>query len=213
MVTEAKLGGGSTGNGPDGWPGMNGDLAVTGDPEADALLNSDPLALLIGMLLDQQVPMEWAFIGPHRLRERLGGNLDAAAIASMDPDEFAAVMKGPPALHRFPGSMARRVQALAQHVVDEYGGEAAAIWRDASSGAELKRRLVALPGYGEEKARIFIALLAKRMGVRPEGWEEAAGPFADGRPRSVADIDSPTALARVREWKQAQKAKGRTKAD
>ena len=192
---------------------MQGDLAVTGNGDADALLNTDPLALLIGMLLDQQVPMEWAFTGPYTLQERLGGKLDAEQIASMDPDEFLALCKGPPAIHRFPGSMGKRVQALAQHIVDEYDGDAEAIWRDVPSGAELRRRLLALPGYGAEKTSIFIALLAKRLGVKPDGWEEAAGPFADGTPRSVADIDSADTLAKVRQWKQAQKAKGKTKTD
>ncbi len=131
----------------------------------------------------------------------------------MDPDEFLAICKGPPAIHRFPGSMGKRVQALAQAVVDDYGGDAEAIWRDVPSGAELRRRLLALPGYGPDKTSIFIALLAKRLGVRPEGWQEAAGPFADDTPRSVADIDSPESLARVRQWKQAQKAKGKSKSD
>jgi len=191
---------------------MNGTLSVAGDPRADELLNTDPLALLIGMLLDQQVPMEWAFTGPYTLQQRLG-ELDAARIAAMDPDEFLAVAKGPPAIHRFPGSMGKRVQALAQAVVDDYGGDAEAIWRDVDTGDELHRRLMALPGYGEDKTRIFIALLAKRFDVTPKGWEEAAGPFSDSTPRSVADIDSPETLARVRQWKQARKAEGKTKAD
>jgi uncharacterized HhH-GPD family protein len=192
---------------------MNGTLAVTGDPAADGLLNTDPLALLIGMLLDQQVPMEWAFGAPYRLKERLDGTLDARTIADMDTDELIAVFKGPPALHRFPGSMAKRVQDLCHLIVDDYDGDAAAVWADVESGKELFGRLNALPGYGKEKARIFTAVLAKRMGVRPEGWEEMAGPFADPTPRSVADIDSAESLARVREWKKMMKAQGRTKAD
>ena len=192
---------------------MQGTLAVTGDPEADELLNTDPLKLLVGMLLDQQVPMEWAFIAPYRLKERLGGQLDAGVIARMDPDELIALFKGPPALHRFPGSMGKRVQALTQVIVDEYGGDASRIWREAENGEDLQRRLLALPGFGPDKTRIFIALLAKRLGVRPPGWEQAAGPFADDTPRSVADIDSPETLARVREWKQAMKKQGKTKAD
>jgi uncharacterized HhH-GPD family protein len=192
---------------------MKGTLCVTGNPDADEFLNTDPLALLIGMLLDQQVPMEWAFTGPYTLQQRLGGSLDTAQIASMDPDEFLAVCKGPPAIHRFPGSMGKRVQALAQAIVDDYGGDAQSIWRDVESGAELRRRLLALPGFGPDKTSIFIALLAKRLGVRPDGWQEAAGPFADDTPRSVADIDSPESLARVRQWKQAQKAKGKSKSD
>jgi uncharacterized HhH-GPD family protein len=192
---------------------MKGTLAVTGDHDADHLLNTDPLALLIGMLLDQQVPMEWAFIGPHRLRERMGGKLDAATIASMPLDELEKVFKGPPALHRFPGSMAKRTQQLCQHLVEHYRGDAAAVWRDAATGEELFARLRALPGFGDEKAKIFTALLAKRLGVRPPGWEKAAGPFADDTPRSVADIDSAETLEQVRLWKRAMKAKGKTKAD
>jgi uncharacterized HhH-GPD family protein len=191
---------------------MNAKMPITGNAEADKLLEEEPLALLLGMLLDQQVPMEWAFTGPYTLQQRLG-KLDAAQIAAMDPDEFLAVAKGPPAIHRFPGSMGKRVQALAQALVDDYDGDAEAVWRDVETGDELHRRLMALPGYGEEKTRIFIALLAKRFGVRPKGWEEAAGPFSDDTPRSVADIDSPETLARVRQWKQARKAAGRTKAD
>src|SRR5262249_52715978 len=151
---------------------MQGDLAVTGNADADKLLNSDPLALLVGMLLDQQVPMEWAFNGPYILQDRLGGRFDAAQIAAMDPDEFLALCKGPPAIHRFPGSMGKRLQALARTIVDDYGGDAEAVWRGVDTGHELHERLIALPGYGEEKTRIFIALLAKRFGVKPKGWEE-----------------------------------------
>lgn len=191
----------------------NPTLPVTGDPEADQLLVDDPLALLIGMLLDQQVPMEWAFSSPKKLHDRLGGRLDAAVIAGMPLDELEAVFKGPPALHRYPGSMAKRTQQLCVHLVEEHGGDAAAVWSDAPSGAALFARLRALPGFGGEKAKIFLALLAKRLGVRPDGWEELAGPFADATPRSVADIDSPEALQRVREFKKAMKAKGKGKAD
>jgi uncharacterized HhH-GPD family protein len=187
-------------------------IPVTGDPTADELLTHDPLALLIGLLLDQQVPMEWAFKGPYRLRERLG-SLDAAKIASIDPAKLESVFKQKPALHRFPAAMAKRVHALCQHIVEHYGGDAARMWTEAHAGEELLAGIQALPGYGEEKARILVALLAKRFGVRPPGWEEAAGPFADDTPRSVADIDSPEALARVREWKRAQKAKGKKKDD
>ena len=194
---------------------MKGTLAVTGDPDADRLLVEDPLALLIGMLLDQQVPMEWAFRGPYTLRERLGvsGRLDAATIAAMAPDDFEALFRNKPALHRYPGSMAKRTHDLCRHLVDEYDGDAAAVWRDASDGAEVYRRLRALPGYGEEKAKIFLAILGKRLGVAPPGWEEAAAPFSDTTPRSVADIDSPESLRRVREWKTEQKRKKRSKAD
>ena len=192
---------------------MQGDLAVSGDPEADRLLNTDPFALLLGMLLDQQVPMEWAFQAPFRLRERLDGRLDPETVAALDPDGLLAVFKGPPALHRFPGSMGKRAQEMSAYIVEHYGGDTAAIWRDVDSGDELLRRLRALPGFGEDKARIFVALLAKRLGVRPQGWEAAAGPFGDSTPRSVADIDSPEKLAEVRAWKKEQKAKGKTKAD
>jgi len=186
-------------------------LPVTGDPEADDLLVHDPLARLIGMLLDQQVPMEWAFSSPLKLRERLGGTLDAAAIASMPLEELEAAYKGPPALHRYPGSMAARTQQLCQHLVDHHGGDAEAIWRDAADGRELLRRLLDLPGFGKEKARIFLALLAKRFGVQPTGWEEAAAPFSDERRRSVADIDSADALAEVRAFKKMKKAEGKGK--
>jgi uncharacterized HhH-GPD family protein len=191
---------------------MQGDLSVTGNPEADALLNSDPLALLLGMLLDQQVPMEWAFVGPSLIKERMG-DLDAARIAAMDPDEFLAIAKGPRAIHRFPGSMAKRVQAVCRAIVEDYGGDAANIWNDVATGDDLYKRLLSLPGFGEEKSKIFIALLAKRFDVRPPGWQEAAGVFGDDTPRSVADIDSAETLARVREWKQERKKQGKTKAD
>ncbi|HEX2026846.1 MAG TPA: HhH-GPD-type base excision DNA repair protein [Nitriliruptorales bacterium] len=188
-------------------------LHITGDPEADRLLSEDPLALVIGMLLDQQVPMEWAFVGPYRLRERLGGHLDARGIAEMDEAELETVFRQKPSLHRFPESMARRTHALCAFLIERYGGDAAALWRTADSGAELLDRLRELPGYGDEKARILVALLAKRLGVAPAGWQEAAAPFGDDTPRSVADIDSPEALERVREWKRARKARGLGKAD
>ncbi|MGH9286937.1 MAG: HhH-GPD-type base excision DNA repair protein [Acidimicrobiales bacterium] len=188
-------------------------LPVTGDPEADKLLVDDPLALTIGMLLDQQVPMEWAFSGPLRLRDKLGGRLDATEIAALDPADLEAMFKGPPALHRYPGSMAKRTQALCQYLVDHYGGDAAAVWTGVDDGGELLRRVMALPGFGTDKARIFTALLAKRFGVRPPGWEEATAPFSDDQPRSVADIDSVESLQRVRSWKKAMKAQGKTKAD
>lgn len=192
---------------------MTAVVPVTGDPEADQLLTDDPLALMIGMLLDQQVPMEWAFAGPLKLRERMGGRLDAAEIAAADPERFEAIFKGPPALHRFPGSMGKRTQALCQHLVDHYGGDAAAVWRDVDDGAELLRRVRELPGFGGEKSKIFTALLAKRFGIRPAGWEEATAPFSDDEPRSVADIDSPETLQRVRAWKKMMKAQKRSKAD
>ena len=188
-----------------------GTLAVTGDDAADRLLNTDPLALLLGMLLDQQIPLEWAFMGPHRLVERLGSELDAVDISERDPDDFAALVRAKPALHRFPGSMAKRMQALCRHIADHYDGDAAAVWSAAANGKDLFRRLRDLPGYGDEKARILTAVLAKRFGVRPDGWEAQAGTFADSEPRSVADIDSPEALQRVRAWKKEQKALGKRK--
>jgi uncharacterized HhH-GPD family protein len=181
-------------------------LPVTGNADADRLLGTDPLALVIGMLLDQQVPMEWAFGSPLRLRERLGGQLDAAAIAAMPLEELEVAFKGPPALHRYPGSMAKRTHQLCQHLVDQHGGSADAVWRKVDSGAELYKRVKAMPGFGEEKAKIFTALLAKRFGVRPPGWEEASAPFSDDLKRSVADVDGPDALAEVRSFKQRKKA-------
>jgi uncharacterized HhH-GPD family protein len=192
---------------------MTAVVPVTGDPEADQLLTDDPLALMIGMLLDQQIPMEWAFAGPLKLRDRMGGRLDAAEIAAVEPERFEAIFKGPPALHRFPGSMGKRTQALCQHLVDHHGGDAAAVWTGVDDGHELLKRVQALPGFGGEKSRIFTALLAKRFGVRPAGWEEAAAPFSDDEPRSVADIDSPENLQRVRAWKKMMKAQKRSKAD
>jgi uncharacterized HhH-GPD family protein len=192
---------------------VKGTLAITGDSDADRLLNTDPLALLIGMLLDQQVPMEWAFKGPALLKQRLGGRLDADEIAAMDSEELVEVFVQKPALHRFPASMARRAHDLCVTIAKDYDGDAEKVWADATTGDELLARLRALPGYGEEKSKIFVAILAKRMNVRPEGWEQVAGPFADPTPRSVADIDSPASLAKVREWKKMMKAKGKTKQD
>jgi uncharacterized HhH-GPD family protein len=192
---------------------MSAMLPVTGDPEADKLLVEEPLALMIGMLLDQQVPMEWAFAGPRTLRDRMGGRLDAADIAVTPPAELEALFKGPPALHRFPGSMAKRTQALCQYLVDDYGGDAAAVWSGVADGRELVARVRALPGFGADKSKIFSALLAKRFGVRPPGWEQATAPFSDDQPRSVADIDSTEALQQVRAWKKAMKAQGKSKGD
>jgi uncharacterized HhH-GPD family protein len=186
---------------------------VTGDPGSDRLLVEEPLALVIGMLLDQQVPMEWAFKGPATLKGRLGGRLDAREIAAMPEDAFVAVCSEKPAIHRFPGSMGARIHALCRYLVDEYDGDAAGVWTGARSGAALLARVRALPGFGEEKAKIFVALLAKRFGVTPRGWKQAAAPFSDRTPRSVADIDSPEALAQVRAWKKAQKAAGKSKQD
>ena len=182
-------------------------LRIAQDPDADALLARDPLALLIGMLLDQRFPMERAFGAPWQLALRLGRKtLDAGEIAAWDPDAFAKVMAGPPALHRYPAAMAGRVQALCTHVVQEHAGDAANLWRTAGSGRELLARVRALPGFGEQKARIFVALLGKQLGVRPEGWREAAGPYGqEGTHRSVADVTDASSLAQVRAFKQAAK--------
>ncbi|MGD9798603.1 MAG: HhH-GPD-type base excision DNA repair protein [Acidimicrobiia bacterium] len=192
---------------------MTGTFFITGDAEADRLLHDDPLALLLGMLLDQQVPMEWAFASPARLRERLGGSLDAATVAAMDPELVEATFKERPALHRYPGSMAKRAHELCRVVVDQYGGDAANVWTGVASGDELLARLKALPGFGGEKAKIFLAVLAKRLGVRPPGWEAAAAPFSDAVRRSVADADSPEHLEEVRAFKKAMKAAGKGKTD
>ncbi|MDZ7678569.1 MAG: HhH-GPD-type base excision DNA repair protein [Acidimicrobiales bacterium] len=188
-------------------------IPITGDPDSDSLLVTDPLALVIGMLLDQQVSMELAFSGPAKLRDRLGERFTAEAIATMDPDEFEAVCRQKPAIHRFPASMAGRIQDLCAHLVEHYGGDAAKVWSRTRTGAGLHERVSALPGFGEEKTKIFIAVLAKRLGKRPAGWEEVAAPFSDAVPRSVADVDSAESLQKVREWKKAQKAKGRSKQD
>jgi uncharacterized HhH-GPD family protein len=184
------------------------ELRLAQDDEADALLSRDPFALLVGMLLDQQVPMERAFAGPWRLAQRMGADrLDPAAVATTDPNTFAAWMAGPPAVHRYHGSMSGRVQALAAHVVQRYGGDTASLWTGAATGRELRARLEELPGFGAQKARIFTALLGKQLGVRPPGWREAAGDYgADGVHRSVADVTGPTSLAAVRETKRALKA-------
>jgi uncharacterized HhH-GPD family protein len=190
---------------------MKGDLYITGDPDADGLLNTDPLALLIGMLLDQQVPMEWAFGAPPKLKERLGGAIDAGHIAAMPLEELEVVFKGPPALHRFPGSMAKRTQQVCQHLVEHHDGRADALWDDDPDAKELFRRLKGLPGYGVEKSKIFMALLAKRFGITPDGWEEVAAPFSDTERRSIADVSSPATLLEVRAWKKAKKAQGKGK--
>ena len=182
-------------------------LCLAQDDAADDLLTRDPLALLIGMVLDQQFPLERAFAGPFVLTHRLGRELDARELAGMDPEQLAAAFAKPPVIHRFPGSMAGRVQQLCRHLVEEYDGDAAAVWRDAKSGDELLRRLKALPGFGDQKARIFLALLGKQLAVRPRGWREAAGPYGeDGSKRSVADITSAESLLEVRAYKKQMKA-------
>lgn len=183
------------------------ELHLTGDAGADRLLSENPLALLIGMLLDQQIPMEWAFAGPQRLAERLDGDLTAATIAATDPEELEELFRRTPAVHRFPGSMAKRVHTLCERLLEEYDGDAAAVWSDVASGAELRNRLEALPGFGRQKSKIFVALLGKQCGVTPAGWREAAGQYGEEGFRSVADITSPETLDRVRAWKKQQKAK------
>jgi uncharacterized HhH-GPD family protein len=188
-------------------------LHLSGDPPADALLSKDPLALLIGMILDQQVPLEKAFHSPYELRERLGGKFDAGSLATMDPDKLIEIFAARPALHRFPRSMAGRVQSACQMIVDSYGGDTAALWTTAEDGKQLMANLTAIPGFGTQKARIFAALLGKQLGIRPSGWREASAPY--GEPdsfRSVADIVSPESLAKVRAFKQAAKAKARREA-
>lgn len=182
-------------------------LHLTDDADADRLLSEDPLALLIGMLLDQQVAMEVAFAGPLKIKQRLGA-LDAAAVANANPEAFAELFKQTPAVHRFPGSMAARVQSLAQVLLDDWGGDAAAIWTQGEpDGATVLKRLKTLPGFGDQKAKIFLALLGKQCGFRGSGWREASAPYGEeGSHRSVADITSPETLALVRESKRAAKA-------
>ncbi|MFF9913311.1 HhH-GPD-type base excision DNA repair protein [Streptomyces sp. NPDC013457] len=187
---------------------MTTEIHLAQQPEADELLGRSPLAALVGMLLDQQVPMEWAFSGPYTIAQRLGtDDLDAGQIAAYDPEAFGALLSAKPAVHRYPGSMAKRIQQLCQFLVDEYGGDAEAVWADVESGAELLARLKALPGFGVQKAQIFLALLGKRYGVRPTGWREAAGAYGEqGSYRSAADITGPESLAKVRAFKQEAKA-------
>ncbi|GAB3968748.1 HhH-GPD-type base excision DNA repair protein [Streptomyces sparsus] len=186
---------------------MNHTIRLAQQPEADALLGRSPLAALVGMLLDQQVPMEWAFAGPLTIAQRLGDeDLDAHRIAAWPPEEFAALLSQKPAVHRYPGSMAKRVQQLCQYLVDTYDGDASAVWQDVPDGAELLKRLNALPGFGQQKAQIFLALLGKQYDVRPDGWREAAGPYGEPESyRSAADITGPETLERVRAHKQQLK--------
>lgn len=188
-------------------------LPITGDDAADSLLAENPFALLLGMMLDQQVSMEWAFRAPATLTDRMGDELTPTALIALGPDEVEALFRVKPALHRYPGSMGKRAHQLAALVVEDYDGDAAAIWTTAPDAAELYRRIRALPGFGEEKARIFLALLAKRFDAAPAGWQEHAGPFADDMPRSAADVSSEESLQEVRAWKKAQKARGKSKAD
>ncbi|MEV0526715.1 HhH-GPD-type base excision DNA repair protein [Streptomyces sp. NPDC050439] len=187
---------------------MDVTLHLAQEPEADELLGRSPLAALVGMLLDQQVPMEWAFAGPHTIARRLNADdLDAHEIAAYDPDEFAALLSTKPAVHRYPGSMAKRIQQLCAYLVEHYGGDPAALWEGAASGKDLLQRLNDLPGFGKQKSQIFLALLGKQLGVRPEGWREAAGAYGEPEAyRSVADITGPESLQRVRAHKQQLKA-------
>ncbi|WP_406373047.1 Fe-S cluster assembly protein HesB [Streptomyces sp. NBC_00647] len=187
---------------------MDVTLHLAQQPEADELLGRSPLAALVGMLLDQQVPMEWAFAGPYTIAQRMGtDDLDAHEIASYDPEEFAALLSAKPAVHRYPGSMGKRIHQLCQYLVEHYDGDATAVWKDAETGDELLRRLKELPGFGAQKAQIFLALLGKQLGVRPKGWREAAGSYGEPKSfRSVADITGPESLAKVRAHKQEMKA-------
>jgi len=180
-------------------------IHITDDQAADELLTESPFALLIGMMLDQQYPMEHAFMGPRKVRDRLG-SFDPATIAAADPEEFAALCSTTPAIHRFPGSMAARLQEIARIVMDQYDGDAARIWTEAADGKDLGKRVQALPGFGAQKAKIFVALLAKQLGVRPDGWEKVAGDYALEGHRSVADVVDPATLQKVRDYKKAAKA-------
>ncbi|TFD50614.1 Fe-S cluster assembly protein HesB [Cryobacterium frigoriphilum] len=182
-------------------------LHLTGDLAADALLSDDPFALLLGMLLDQQIAMETAFAGPAKVKDRLG-TLDPSAIAEHDADAFVEIFRATPAVHRYPGSMAARTQTLAGVIAAEWGGDASALWtRGDPDGAEILKRLKKLPGFGEQKAKIFLAVLGKRLGLKATGWREASAPYGEeGSFRSVADIVDPESLTRVRETKRAAKA-------
>lgn len=179
-------------------------IQIAQDPAADQVLSSDPFALLLGMLLDQQFPMESAFAGPAKVAERLG-TLDPAAIADADPEAFASLCAQTPAVHRFPGSMAARMQAVAREVVETYDGDVTRLWSEAASGKDLLKRLQALPGFGRQKAQIFVALLAKQLGVRPDGWEAVAGDYALEGYRSVADVVDADSLVKVRAFKKEKK--------
>lgn len=180
-------------------------IQIAQDPAADKVLSEDPFALLAGMMLDQQFPMERAFAGPAKVLDRFG-TLDPAAIAAADPEVFSELCRRPPAIHRYGGSMATRLQELARAVVEKYDGDVTRLWNEAADGKELLKRVQDLPGFGEQKAQIFVALLAKQLGVRPDGWEQAAGDYALEGYRSVADVVDGSSLQKVREYKQAKKA-------
>ena len=188
-------------------------LSLTDLPEANEYLDSSPLALVLGMMLDQQVPMEKAFRGPYDVRERLGHDLDAGEIAAMDPERLTEIFSQRPAIHRFPGAMAKRAQALCALVAEKYDGDAEAIWRDAADGKDALKRLSELPGFGKQKAQIFLALLGKQRGVKAKGWREAAGPYGEaGSFKSVADIVDDASLRKVRDFKKQMKAAAKAKA-
>lgn len=187
-------------------------IQITGDADADQVLETSDFALVVGMMLDQQYPMEHAFRGPHKVLGRFG-NLDPAAIAAADPEEFAALCSTPPAIHRYGRSMAGRLQSLAALVEEKYDGDASRIWTDVGSGQELMARVQELPGFGKQKAQIFVALLAKQRGVRPDGWEAAVGDYALDGYRSVADVVDPASLQKVRDFKKAKKAAAKVAAD
>lgn len=180
-------------------------IRITGDPAADKILEESPFALLAGMMLDQQYPMEHAFRGPAKVVDRFG-TFDPAAIAAADPKEFAAMAATTPAIHRFPGSMSARLQELARLVEETYDGDASRIWSEAVDGRDLLKRVMALPGFGKQKAQIFVALLAKQLGVRVAGWQEVVGDYALDGHRSVADVVDAESLQKVRDYKQQAKA-------
>ncbi|MDG1265942.1 MAG: HhH-GPD-type base excision DNA repair protein [Ilumatobacter sp.] len=191
---------------------MVGSMFITGVRATDQLLNSDANALLLGMLLDQQISMERAFAGPSTLKERLG-HLDPFRIAAMEEDNFVRVCCEKPAIHRFPNSMGKRIHQLCVVLAEDYGGDGSMLWRDVKSGSEVYQRLCSLPGFGDEKSKIFVAVLGKTQSITPDGWREAAGKFGDNVPRSIADITDEASLNRVREWKKAQKAANQDKQD
>ena len=186
---------------------------ITGVEEADMLLERDPLALLIGMLLDQQFPMEWAFRGPWRLVSRLEGPLNAHTIAALSEDDVVAMFCAKPALHRYPAVMARRTRKICLHLIEHHDGDAAALWSDGANAETVAKRLAALPGYGPEKVKILIAILNKRLGVKLRGWRKVAAPFSDNKPRSAADVTSKARLEEVRAFKRDMKKRGKGKAD
>ncbi len=187
-------------------------IQITGDPAADKLLDESSFALLAGMMLDQQYPMEHAFRGPSKVKSRFG-NFDPAAIAAAAPEEFAAMAATTPAIHRFPGSMSARLQELARVIVEEYDGDAARVWTDSADAPDLLKRMMALPGFGKQKAQIFIALLAKQCDVRPAGWERVVGDYALAGYRSVADVVDPDSLQKVRDFKKQKKATAKAAAE